>query len=235
MGHAGQVADHGVAGDIRSDRERQQGLVVLERRCLDDLPERHQAGCLVGDLDPQRRLTRNRRLDADRGGERERQVVLQCSDLPHGNAVARLQLVLRNRRTGVDTDDGRLDVEARQGRLDQLDVRLDLVVQPFLPDGDGIQQAQVRLHPDPLDLIFYQGRCRLVAARNDRQHGLGDSRGLPASKGRWLIFDWLLQRRCRGFEVGRWRRGGRGGGGGGGAGPGGGGGGGRGGLSPPPA
>src|SRR6266576_6825155 len=101
--------------------------------------------------------------------------------------MAGLQLILRNRRTGVDAYHGRIDIEAGEGPLDQLDVRLDLVVEPLLADGDGIEQAEVGLHPDPLDLILDEGRRSIIAVAYDRQNGLSDGDLLPARCGRHLI------------------------------------------------
>jgi hypothetical protein len=117
--------------------------------------------------------------------------------------VARLQLVLRHGRTGVDPDDGRLDIEAREGPFDQLDIRLDLVVQPLLADGNGIEQVQVGLHPDPLDLIFHEARHRRIAIWYDRQHGLSVPGLLSARGGLRLVFDRPLQCRNRRFELER--------------------------------
>src|SRR6267143_184372 len=42
----------------------------------------------------------------------------------------------------------------------------------LLSHGDRVQQRQIGPDPDPLDLIFAQRRRGLVAARDDRQHGL---------------------------------------------------------------
>src|SRR6202022_958290 len=171
----------------------------------------HQAGRLVWGLDPQRRFARDGCLDADRGGERERQVILKGGDVADRSAVPGLQLVLGNRRPGVDTDDGRLDIEAGERRLDQLDVRLDLVVESLLPDGDRVQQRQVRLDPLARDLIFDERRRRLIASRYDGQHRLRDGRLLLPGTGRCIFFDRLPQPRHPRFKLRRrgrgWRRG----------------------------
>src|SRR5256885_116820 len=66
----------------------------------------------------------------------------------------------------------------------------------------------VGLHPDPLDLIFHEGRPGLVAGRDDGQYGLSDGGLFPARCGHHLVLDRLLQCGNRRLELGgrgRWR------------------------------
>src|SRR5207237_8843799 len=114
---------------------------------------------------------------------------LQRRDLPNRAADPWLKLVLRYRWAGIDADDGRLDIKAGQGLFDQLDVGLDLIVQPLFADGYGIEQALVGFHPNPLRLLLGDRPIDgdlLFSGRDDRQNGL-NRRVLPPAKRRGLV------------------------------------------------
>ena len=99
----------------RPEGERQLRARGREVDLLEDPPQGDDVELLVGDLDPDRALARDRRLDPDRAGrERHRQVVGQALDPADLDVRRRLDLVLGHDRPGVAADDPRLDVEAAQ-------------------------------------------------------------------------------------------------------------------------
>ena len=70
-GMRGEVGEDRVAGDVLADAE-QQRAARRRRRAGEHVAERDRGAAVVGDLDADERLARDRREDAD-GGRRERQ------------------------------------------------------------------------------------------------------------------------------------------------------------------
>ena len=122
--HACEVGPHGVAGDVLAEPDRQRRAaralaVLLGQLAAEDVAEVDHAVALVGHLDADRLLARDRRKDADvGGGERVRDVVLQLGDLRDLDAGREPQLVAGHARAGHLPDDLRLDAEVAE-RLDQ--------------------------------------------------------------------------------------------------------------------
>ena len=67
MRHSGQVSGAGVAGDITTQREGElRGGPKVD--LIEDSPQLHDVGVLVGDLDADDTLAGDRRFDANRRG-----------------------------------------------------------------------------------------------------------------------------------------------------------------------
>ena len=93
----------------------------LEVELVEDPPQRDDVEVLVGDLDSDRALARDRRLDPQRAGsERHRQVVRQRLDPADLDVRRRLDLVLGHHRARVAADDLGRDAEPGQLLLDDL-------------------------------------------------------------------------------------------------------------------
>ena len=105
----------------RPEREGQPGARGGEVDLLEDPPQADDVEVLVRDLDADRALARDRRLDAQRaGGEGHRQVVGEGLDPADLDVGRRLDLVLGHDRAGVAAGDLGRDVEAAQLADDDL-------------------------------------------------------------------------------------------------------------------
>ncbi len=113
--HLGQVDRLGHAGHVATEREGQLRLGRGELDLLEDTPQGHRVEVLVRDLDADRALARDRRLDPERvRGEGHGQVVGQGLDPAELDVGRRVDLVLRDDGSGVAADDARRDAEAGQ-------------------------------------------------------------------------------------------------------------------------
>ena len=151
--HAGEIADHRVSADVGTERNTQLVAPVRERRRLDRLLEAHQLRRLVGHLDADRGFARDERLDTDRRGQRERQVGLIPEDATHRHADGGLELVLRDRRPAVRSDDPGLDAEGLQGAHDLVTCGTNFGGEALALAGDGVEQVGGRQDPDLLRLV----------------------------------------------------------------------------------
>ena len=118
-----------MAADVRPQGHRQVALEAVEVRGLDHLLQCHQLSRLVGDLDPDRRLARDRRLNPNRRRQGHGQVGLVGKDLAHRDTRSRLELVLGHGRAGIDAHDLALNPEVAQGALDGPDPSADLIAE----------------------------------------------------------------------------------------------------------
>ena len=125
---------------------------------LDRLLETHQLRRLVRHLDADRGFPRDERLDADRRGQRQREVGLVAEDPAHRHADRRLQLVLRDRRTAVGADDARLDAEGLQGADDLVTCGTNFRGETLALAGDRVEQVGRRQHPHLLRLVVDAAR-----------------------------------------------------------------------------
>ena len=176
VGHLGEVDGHRLARHVAAERERERGARAAEVHLVQDPPQRDDVELLVRDLDADRALARDRRLDPDApGGQGHRQVVGQRLDPADLDVRRRLDLVLGDDGPRVAADDAGVDVEA-----------LELLDDPGLvPRVDGVrggagggrrqlvevEQLDRRQHP----------RDRLAAG--GRVRGVGDVRRI-AERGR---------------------------------------------------
>ena len=119
--HLGEVDRLGLAGHVPPERERQRGARRLEVDVLEDPAQGDDVEVRVRDLDADRALARDRRLDPQRaGGEGHRQVVGEAFDPADLDVRRRLDLVLGHDRAGVPADDLGRDLEARELADDDL-------------------------------------------------------------------------------------------------------------------
>ena len=185
MRHPGQVGDDRLPRHVIAKAQREPVGAFAERRRLDDLANGHQARRLVGNLDADGGLARNRRLDAQRrGGEREREIVLERGDPLDLDTGAGLHLVLRHRGPRIHPDDLALHPERLQGRLEDLHVALDLIRHSLATRGHGVEQRDGRQLPLDLGQV-------VLGFGDDAHHRLGRSGRI------------VLDGHCRGGRAGR--------------------------------
>ena len=179
--HAREVGDDRLSRYVIAQAQGELVGALAERGRLENFANRHEAGRFIRHLDAHRRLTRDRGFDAQRrGGQRQRQVILQRGDALDLDPRTGLDLELRDRGSRVDADDLALDPERLERALDDPDVALDLVRHPLAARGHRIEQRDrgqlpldlgqviLRLGDDPHHRLGTTGRLligRLLATR----------------------------------------------------------------------
>ncbi len=117
--HLRQIVHDLVALEIPPQHHRQHPGGAAELGTVDEIADVYEPGSRIRDLDTNRRLSRNRRHDAQRlRAHREREIVGERRHAPHLHAATRLELEARDDRTDRLVDDLRPDAE-RLERRDQ--------------------------------------------------------------------------------------------------------------------
>jgi hypothetical protein len=133
--HLGQIDRLGLPGHVAPEGKREGGTRRLEVDLLQDAAEGHDVEVLVRDLDANRALARDRRLDPQRaGGQGHRQVVGEALDPAHLDVRRGLDLVLGHHGAGIAADDLGRDPEA--GQLLDDDLLIALVGGPVAASAD---------------------------------------------------------------------------------------------------
>ena len=166
-GRLHEVDELGLASDVLAEDDGYLHLRGLEGLVIDDLAEGDYGTPLVGHLDAHRVLARDGRDDADaRGGEPQGDVVREVGDLGEADAGGGEDLEHRYNWSLSDAGDLGLDVELREGLLEDLRRLPRLVVDdPVLTVGIGVEEA---VHRDGIGLG--------LAPREDAQGGGGPGR-----------------------------------------------------------
>ena len=128
--HLRHVRDDRRAGNALAQRHGRRGFLAHHLRALQHVAQGNRLDLLVRNLDADRRLAGDRRLDAHAvGGHVQRDVVHQVHDARNLHARGRLQLVARDGRAVRDVRQLRLHAEALQRREQLARARLNLRIQ----------------------------------------------------------------------------------------------------------
>ncbi len=122
VGHARQIDDERLAGDVLAQRKRKQRFAFLELLAADHLGQVDGHALLdsVRNLKPHVRSVGNRRNNADRmDGERSGQILADRLDMASLDAVGKLQPVLGNDGPGLGSFNFSLDPIGAQLGLDE--------------------------------------------------------------------------------------------------------------------
>ena len=140
-------------------------------------PSRTMLPVVVGHLDADRRLARDRRDDPDaRHGQGDRQVVGQADDLRDAQAGLELDLELGDDRPGVDLHDADLVAEVQQRPLQQHRPAVDLGLVLLDREGGGrLEQVHRRELRTPSPASAARRRSRRIGMPRRRARA-GDRR-----------------------------------------------------------